>query len=172
MSTFFEKLTGGDPQAGMRDFPPTLASVKTARRTSPVKEEQKPVHLKVDAESSQNTAEQSVAEEEGELTVDIYDKGDEIFIQSTVAGVRPEDLDISISSDMVTIRGNRERQDEVQEDNYYYKELFWGTFVRSVILPEEIDEDGAEANLKHGLLTIRLPKKKKGVVQKLKVRVN
>lgn len=175
MSTFFEKLTSASPrveaEAETPDFSPMLAASKTARR-APAEKEQAAVHLKVDAESVVDAAEQGGIEEEGELTVDIYDKGDEIVIQSTVAGVKPEDLDISISSDMVTIRGNRGCQDEVREDNYYYKELFWGTFARSVILPEEIDEDGAEANLKHGLLTIRLPKKKKGVVQKLKVKVS
>ena len=103
--------------------------------------------------------------------MDIYDKGDSIVIQSTVAGVKPENLDVSITSDSVTIRGMREREEETHEENYYYKELFWGTFSRSVILPEEIDEDDAEASLKHGLLTIRLPKKRRGVVQKLKVKV-
>jgi HSP20 family protein len=111
-------------------------------------------------------------EEEGELTVDIYDKGDTIVIQSTVAGVKPEDLDVSITNDSVTIRGRRERHEEITEDRYYYKELFWGVFSRSVILPEEIDEDAAEASLKHGLLTLRLPKKRRGVVQKLKVKVS
>ena len=93
------------------------------------------------------------------------------MIQSTVAGVKPEDLDVAITNDSVTIRGKRERNEEVREDNYYYKELFWGVFSRSVILPEEIEEDMAEASLKHGLLTIRLPKKRRGVVQKLKVKV-
>ena len=111
------------------------------------------------------------AEEEGELTVDIYDSGDAIVIQSTVAGVKPEDLDVSITSDSVTIRGRRERQESVAEENYYYKELFWGTFSRSVILPEEIEDAMAEAALKYGLLSIRLPKKRKGVVQKLKVKL-
>jgi HSP20 family protein len=104
--------------------------------------------------------------------VDIYDKGDTIVIQSTVAGVKPEDLDVSITNDSVTIRGRRERHEEITEDRYYYKELFWGVFSRSVILPEEIDEDAAEASLKHGLLTLRLPKKRRGVVQKLKVKVS
>ncbi len=109
-------------------------------------------------------------DEEGELTVDIYDKGDAIVIQSTVAGVRPEDLDVSITDDMVGIRGKRERIDEVHDEHYYYKELFWGTFSRSVILPEEVDDERAEAQLKHGLLTIVLPKKRRGT-QKVKVKV-
>ena len=163
MSTFFEKLTNAAK-------PP--AELAASRKTALPREER---HTKLKIETENNIiepSEEEIPEDEGELTVDIYDRGDHIVIQSTVAGVKPDDLDISIASDSVTIRGRREKMEEVKENDYYYKELFWGTFSRSVILPEEIDEDSAEANLKHGLLTIKLPKKKKGSVQKLKVKVN
>lgn len=109
-------------------------------------------------------------EEEGQLTVDIFDNGSDLIIQSTVAGVKPEDLDLSITNDMITIRGKRSRHEEVNEENYYYKELYWGTFSRSVILPEEVDSDRAEATIKNGLLTVKLPKKRKDVQQKIKVK--
>jgi len=182
MSTFFEKLTGAhiksdddgrEPPAPRHD---ARKSAGPARREAPHQnDERKPTHLKVETEERpkhmRETEPEPLPEEEGELTVDIYDKGDAIVIQSTVAGVKPEDLDVSITNDSVTIRGRRERHEEVREEHYYYKELFWGTFSRSVILPEEIDEDAAEASLKHGLLTLRLPKKRRGVVQKLKVKV-
>lgn len=186
MSTFFEKLTGAhtktaedtahEPSAPRRDTQHRPAApVRGARPTPHPTEERKPTHLKVETEERPkhpHTPEpEPLPEEEGELTVDIYDKGDAIVIQSTVAGVKPEDLDVSITNDSVTIRGRRERHEEIAEDRYYYKELFWGTFSRSVILPEEIDDDAAEASLKHGLLTLRLPKKRRGVVQKLKVKV-
>ncbi len=189
MSTFFEKLTKSSvPSALDREENPVVIASETPRRPgrppgrasslaerpkiSPPAAEPKTMHLKVEAEEAEAISkEEEPLEEEGELTVDIYDKGDTIVIQSTVAGVTPENLDISITSDTVTIRGRRERLEEVNDKNYYYKELFWGTFSRSVILPEEIDEEEAEATLKHGLLTIRLPKKKRGVVQKLKVKV-
>lgn len=111
-----------------------------------------------------------VEEDEGELTVDIYDHGDSIIIQSTVAGVMPDDLDVTVTNDTVTIRGRRTRPENISDDAYYYKELFWGTFSRSVLLPEEIEEEIAEASLIHGLLTLRLPKKRRGVVQKVKVK--
>lgn len=163
MSNFFEKLT---------NIPKPSAELAASRKTAFPKED-RPTRLKIETENNViEPAEEEIPEDEGELTVDIYDQGDRIVIQSTVAGVKPEDLDISIASDSVTIRGRREKVEEVKEKDYYYKELFWGTFSRSVILPEEIDEDSAEANLKHGLLTIKLPKKKKGSVQKLKVKVN
>ena len=138
-------------------------------------EDTKPHHLAVEQEETpeeQEPEEVMGTDDEGELTVDIYDKDDSIVIQSTVAGVKPDTLDVSITEDTVTIRGERRREEEIAEENYYYKELFWGTFSRSVILPEEIDEDAAEATLKHGLLTIMLPKKRRGQAQKLKVKVN
>ena len=172
MSTFFEKLTTSRTQA--RSAPPAdpAPSREEVQRHLRKQDEPKSTHLKVEMEEKEKEPEaEEPGEEDGELTVDIYDRGEAIVIQSTVAGVKPEDLDVSITNDSVTIRGKRERHEEVSEKEYYYKELFWGTFSRSVILPEEIDEDGAEANLKHGLLTIRLPKKRRGVVQKLKVKV-
>lgn len=164
MSTFFEKLT---------NIPKPVAELAASRKTATLPKEDRHTKLKIETENNViEPDEEEISEDEGELTVDIYDRGDHIVIQSTVAGVKPEDLDISISNDSVTIRGHRKKMEEVKENDYYYKELFWGTFSRSVILPEEIDEDSAEANLKHGLLTIELPKKKKGSVQKLKVKVN
>jgi len=118
----------------------------------------------------EKAAEES-AEVEGQLTVDIYDDGERIVIQSTVAGVKPEDLDVSITNDMVTIKGRRKKQEEVKDDDYYYRELYWGSFSRSVILPEEIEVEKAEASLKNGLLTVKLPKKNKHIIQKIKVKM-
>lgn len=113
-------------------------------------------------------------EEQGEaqLTVDVYQNDDSIVIRALVAGVRPDDLDVSITRDMVTISGKRVEQKEVQEDDYVYRELFWGAFSRSIVLPAEVDVDAAEANEKHGLLTIKLPKLNKDRQTKLKVRGN
>ncbi|KKS85106.1 MAG: Protein containing Heat shock protein Hsp20 protein [Parcubacteria group bacterium GW2011_GWA2_43_11] len=107
---------------------------------------------------------------EGQLTVDVYQTPDEIVIRSIVAGVRPDDLDISISRDMVTIRGSREEHKEVTEDNYFHKELYWGSFSRTVLLPAEVEVEDASAQEKHGLLTIRLPKIDKEKQTKLKVK--
>jgi HSP20 family protein len=89
-----------------------------------------------------------------------------------VAGVKPEDLDVSISRDMVTVRGKRESERTVADDDYFHKELYWGTFSRTIVLPEEIDVDAAEAIEKHGLLIIKLPKLDKNRRTKLKVRGN
>lgn len=172
MGTFFEKLTSPRPHGIKHSAHDPILAKEEVSHQMKKHEESKSTRLKVAADSQDEKEEEAVESEDGELTVDIYDKGEAIIIQSTVAGVKPEDLDISITNDSVTIRGGRERHEEVEEKDYYYKELFWGTFSRSVILPEEIDEDAAEASLKHGLLMIRLPKKRKGTVQKLKVKVS
>src|SRR3989344_493649 len=97
-------------------------------------------------------------DDEGHLTVDVYQTEDEIIVQSTIAGVTADDIDITITSDMVTIKGRRESSEKVKASDYYYRELYWGAFSRSIILPEEIDADNAKASMKNGILTIRMPK--------------
>jgi HSP20 family molecular chaperone IbpA len=110
--------------------------------------------------------------QEGELPVDMYQTNDAIIIRALVAGVSPADLDISITRDMVTIRGLREEYQETNDDNYFHRELFWGSFSRTLVLPEEVVIDEAEAQEKHGMLEIRLPKLDKHRSTQLKVRSN
>ena len=176
MSTFFEKLT-----SGAAPKTPSPAQTRGGRVSSSAlveaddEEKGGSTRLRVasdETHAGRQVASDTVHEDEGELTVDIYDRGDAFVIQSTLAGVKPEELDVSITNDTISIKGRRERIEDVPDTNYYYKELFWGPFSRSVILPEEIEEDAAEAHLKYGLLTLHLPKKKRGVTQKLKVKVS
>ncbi len=96
--------------------------------------------------------------QEGELPVDMFQTDDAIVIRALVAGVSPNDLEISITRDMVTMRGVREEFQEAHDDNYYHRELFWGSFSRTLLLPEEVAIDEADAQEKHGFLEIRLPK--------------
>ncbi len=109
-------------------------------------------------------------EPEGQLTVDVYQTPGEIIIQTMVAGVRPEDLGISIARDTVTIKGRREENKAIPEQDYFTRELYWGAFSRTIILPQEIEPDRAEAIEKHGLLTIRLPKIDRGKQTNIKVK--
>lgn len=109
---------------------------------------------------------------DGELSVDVYQTPTHIIIKAMIAGVRPEDLDISITRDMVTIRGKREQHAEGQNGDFFFQELYWGSFSRTIVLPQEIDLEEAEASEKHGLLVIRLPKLDKGRAAKLKVKSN
>ena len=108
--------------------------------------------------------------EEGQLAVDVYQTPGEIIVQTMVAGVRPEDLTINITRDMITIRGKREENRIITDDNYFSRELYWGSFSRTILLPQEVDPEEAEATEKHGLLTIRLPKIDKGKKTNLRVK--
>lgn len=109
-------------------------------------------------------------QQDGELPVDMYQTNDAIVIRALVAGVSPDDLDIAITRDMVTIKGSREEYQESSADDYFHRELFWGSFSRTLLLPEEVLIDEAEAQEKHGLLEIRLPKVDKGRSTRLKVK--
>jgi len=109
---------------------------------------------------------------DGELSIDVYQTSTHIIIKAMIAGVRPEDLDVSITRDMVTIRGKREQHAEGSSGEFFFQELYWGSFSRTIVLPQEIDLEEAEASEKHGLLIIRLPKLDKGRAAKLKVRSN
>ncbi len=119
-----------------------------------------------------NVKEDSDEEAEGHLTIDVYEDGDSIVVESTVAGVESDNLDISINAESVSIRGERQRKEKIQEDDFLYQECFWGTFSRSVVLPEEIDPDKAKASLKNGVLKIVLPKLNKKESKKLKIKAD
>ena len=113
-----------------------------------------------------------LGEAEGQLTVDVYQNEDEIIIQSTVAGVTPEDLSIDITSESVSIKGKRKRNEEIKEENFFYQECYWGRFSRSIILPQEIDPDKADAELKDGVLTLRLPKINRDKAKRVKIKLS
>lgn len=99
--------------------------------------------------------------EEGHLTVDVFRSGNDIVVQSTIAGTDSSNIDISITKDMVTIKGQRLPEEKIKTSEYYHRELYWGPFSRSIILPEDIDPDASKASMKNGVLTIRLPRLRK-----------
>ncbi len=94
---------------------------------------------------------------EGQLAVDVFREGDSLVIRSTVAGVTPEQIDLAIHGDLLTIRGRRDAAREVDEENWFYRECYWGAFSRSIILPVDVRVDQAAASVKNGVLEIRLP---------------
>lgn len=146
--SFFERLTGSIALNGDDDF-------------EEVEEHPEDVN--------QNEWKPEESPEEAQLSVDVYQTPEEIVIQTIVAGVRPEDLQISITREMVTIKGHREKEAKGGED-YFQQELFWGPFTRTILLPSEVETEESDATEKHGLLTIKLPKIDKNKTQKLKVK--
>lgn len=125
--------------------------------------------LDSEIESDEESQENEV-ETEGQLAIDMYQTPSEIVVKTMVAGVKQEDLDISITRDMVVIRGSREESNDTAGNDYFHKELYWGTFSRTIILPQEIDVDESEAINKNGLLVIRMPKIDRHRQAKLKVK--
>ncbi len=107
---------------------------------------------------------------EGHLPVDMYQTPTEIILRTFVAGVRPDELNVSISRDMVVIEGSREERSEVTGSDYFSQELFWGSFSRTIMLPQEVDVENCVANAKDGLLTIVLPKLDRAKQTKLRVK--
>lgn len=110
------------------------------------------------------------SEQDGWLTVDVYQTPTEIVIESAVAGVNPDELDIVATPDSVSIKGERHREKEVRDEDYLHKECYWGRFSRSVILPQEVDPENAEVHFKNGILTVHLPKSEKQKMKKLRVK--
>ncbi len=109
-------------------------------------------------------------EPEGQLTVDVYQTPAEIVVESAIAGVKPDDIDINVTSDSISIKGARRRETQAADEDYLYRECYWGRFARSIILPQEVDPEGANVTFKNGILTVRLPKANKRRTKKLEVK--
>ncbi len=184
MPSFFEKLTGANFSDESESKKKTTKRKKTAKK-KPVKAKatKKDISVVQPAERAKKVAmpkktekkddkkqEEWLTESEGQLTIDVYQTPTEIVIKSTIAGVKPEDIDISMTNDMITIKGNRKKDEEVKEEDYYYQECYWGPFSRSVILPVDVEVDNADAGMKNGILTIRLPKIEKIKTKKIRIK--
>lgn len=113
---------------------------------------------KMEAQTAKSQEPWSALVEEGQLAVDVYETADLVVITASVAGVKPDDLDVSVTGDTVTIRGKREAEHAEHHRTYFYRECFFGSFSRSIVLPVHIVADRAEATIKNGLLTVRIPK--------------
>lgn len=169
--SFFERLTGSIAPDDYDDlFEGGTEEQASARPSALANEEATELTPREQQEPHAGQWEEEAEEEEGELSVDIYQTPDAIVVKALVAGVNPSNIDISLTRDMVIIRGNREEHKETTAEDYFYKELFWGSFARTILLPEEVDVDEAEATTNHGILVIRLPKINKERQTKLKVK--
>lgn len=100
-------------------------------------------------------------EEEGQLAIDVYQTDDAVVVKAPIAGVKPDDVRVTITDEVVTLEGERHDDQSVDRGNYFAQECYWGRFSRSFVLPVAVDADSAEAQLKHGILTIRIPKQAK-----------
>jgi HSP20 family protein len=163
--SFFERLSGKSPFGDEFDsFDDEPLATATLPRNKDVRSPAnntagRPAALSDDAPKS-----------EGQLPVDVHQVAGDIIIRAFVAGVRPDELNISISRDMVEIEGSRMEREQVAGPDYFTRELFWGSFSRTILLPQEIDVDASSASAKDGLLTIILPRLDKTKQTKLRVK--
>jgi len=108
---------------------------------------------------------------EGKLTIDLYETDSDIVIESAIAGVKTEDLDINIENDLLEIRGTREKPDDGKtKKNYFFQECYWGPFSRKIILPKEVDNSRVQASIKEGILIIKIPKLEREKRRKIKLK--
>lgn len=118
-----------------------------------------------------NLGEESLEEvQEGQLAVDVYQTKNAVIVKAPLAGVKSEDIDITVTDDVVTIKGQRKEQREEALEHYFVQECYWGEFSRSIILPVPVVAEKTEASLKEGILTVTLPKVESMKLRKIKVK--
>jgi HSP20 family protein len=170
--SFFERLSGG---ASSRDSFDAFDE-ELPVTTQPLRDKPRPISQRA---SEPVTARPAPLDDdftlnnkgsEGQLPVDVHQTAGDIIIRAFVAGVRPDELSISISRDMVEIEGSRNEREQVASPDYFTRELFWGSFSRVIMLPQEVDVEASSASAKDGLLTIILPKLDKARQTKLRVK--
>ncbi len=108
-------------------------------------------------------------EYEGQLALDVFQDPDSVIVKAPIAGVKPNDLEITITDEVVTIKGTRKQEAVYNQDSYFCQECYWGAFSRSYVLPVAVDSDRAKARLEEGILTIVIPKLEKSKTRVLKV---
>lgn len=93
-----------------------------------------------------------------DLPIDVYQDGDNIYLRAFIPGVKPGQIDVNITRDIVEITGERMESEKIDSENYHQRELIWGKFSKKVLLPSEIDVDRVKANTSNGMITMKLPK--------------
>jgi HSP20 family protein len=106
---------------------------------------------------------------DGQLAVDVYETAKEMVVKAPVAGVDGDDIDITVTDEMVIIRGERKDAREVDMGSYHAQECYWGSFSRTISLPQKGLADEAQAAFSKGILTIRIPKAETNKLRKIKV---
>ncbi len=104
--------------------------------------------------------------------VDLYETDDDLVMKATLPGVKPEDVEISVTGDTLTFKAEIKADEDVKKANYYRRERRLGSFSRTISLPLQVESDKAEAVYEHGILTLRLPKAEAIKPKSIKIRSN
>jgi HSP20 family protein len=111
---------------------------------------------------------------EGEITrpaLDVYEEKDEIVVKAELPGMDKNDIEVNISDSELTLKGEKKKEEKVEEENYYRCERSYGAFLRSVELPKDVQADKIKASFKNGILEVRLPKTEEAKTREIKVKV-
>ncbi len=163
-----KKIKIASPPKAKKTMKPKKLEIKEVEmEEEPLTMEPKIISPKEEREEPEEKA--KIFEAEGQLAIDVYQTKNDLVIQSAIAGVRAESLDIILENDVITVKGVREKPFE-EEGEYFAQECFWGPFSREIILPAEVDPNRVSAELKEGVLTIRVPKLLKEKRRKIIVR--
>jgi HSP20 family protein len=103
-------------------------------------------------------------------SVNVYEKDANIVLEAELPGVKKEDIDVRIDNGILTLKGERKEEEEVKKENYFRRERFSGSFLRSFPLPSGADADTVEATFKDGLLTVKVPRSKEAKRNRVEVR--
>ena len=107
---------------------------------------------------------------EGQLAIDVHQTENDIILKAPIAGVKPEDLEISITDEMISIKGQRKQIEEITRENYFAQECYWGSFSRNYLLPVSVNSEKATAGMKNGILTITIPKLEKTKTKMIEIK--
>ena len=105
-------------------------------------------------------------------TIDMYETDSEIVVKAALPGVEPEETNIDITGNILTIKGDTKVEQEIKEENYIHREYRHGSFNRSLALPSGLSTEKAEANMENGILTLSIPKAEEVKPKVIKVKTN
>jgi len=106
-----------------------------------------------------------------EPAIEVYEEKDDVVVKAEIPGMKKENLEINISGTLLTIKGEKKQEEEVKKKGYYYSERSYGSFMRTIDLPKEVQTDKAYANFKDGVLEVRLPKTEEAKRKEVKIKV-
>jgi HSP20 family protein len=170
--SFFERLTGAvnideDEQLEEAEDYDFSAPKNTRPVMSSGSKKSVQVHPQFDDKNRSSWMDD--ASVDSELSVDVYQTQEDVIVKAMIPGVKKEDLEINLTRDSVTLKGVRKEEKIVSDDDYFHRELYWGSFSRTIQLPHEVDIEHAEAIESQGILTLKLPRVDKD--RQMKVRI-
>jgi HSP20 family protein len=104
--------------------------------------------------------------------VDVYEEKDDIVVKAELPGMEKDNIEVNLSGDRLTIKGEKKQEEEVKKEGYYRSERSYGSFLRTLELPTEVQPDKVKASFKNGILEIHLPKTEEAKKKEIKVKVD